>query len=125
MKPTILVIEDDQTTADLVEMILSREGYRPLIARNGLKGLEIVRSQKVDLILLDLMLPGTDGFEVLDRLRADPLTASLPVIIVSVKTQLTDKRAAAEVGADAYLSKPYDVSEMLALVDSLIGEGRA
>jgi len=123
-KPTILVIEDDSTTASLVETILNREGYRPLIAYNGPKGLEIVRSQAVDLILLDLMLPGIDGFEVLNRLRADPATAGLPVIVVSVKSQATDKLAATEVGADAYLTKPYDVSEMLSLVDSLLRRER-
>ena len=124
-KPTILIVEDDSTTASLVKTILDREGYRPLIAHNGPEGLEIVRSQTVDLIMLDLMLPGIDGFEVLNRLRADPATADLPVIVVSVKSQPTDKRAAAKVGADAYLTKPYDVSEMLTLVDALLhGEGK-
>jgi DNA-binding response OmpR family regulator len=124
MKPTILVIEDDATTMDLVEMVLSREGYRPLIAFDGLQGLEIARSQAVDLIMLDLMLPGIDGFDVLCRLRADPRTANLPVLIVTVKSQPTDKRAAAKVGADAYLTKPYDIAEMLALIDSLLSEKR-
>jgi DNA-binding response OmpR family regulator len=120
MKPTILIIEDDSTSANLIEMILEREGYQPLVAFDGLQGLEIVRSQAVDMIMLDLMLPGIDGFEVLNRLRADPRTANLPVVIVSVKSQLTDKRAAVKIGADAYLTKPYDIAEMLALVDSLL-----
>jgi len=75
-----------------------------------------------DLILLDLMLPGLDGFEVLNRLRADPQTAGMPVVIVSAKSQHDDKQMAARIGANAYLTKPYDRDELVALVRSLVGE---
>jgi len=120
MKPTVLIIEDDSTTARLLEVILDREGFHALVAHDGPKGLEIIHSQPVDLVMLDLMLPGIDGFEVLSQLRADPETANLPVIVVSVKSQATDKQNAADMGANAYLTKPYDIAEMLQLIGTLI-----
>jgi DNA-binding response OmpR family regulator len=123
MKPTILVIEDDPIAANLVNLILSRAGYKVLVAFDGLEGLQIAASESVDLVLLDLMLPGIDGFEVLTRLRADPQTAALPVVIISVKTQIADRRAAAKVGADAYLTKPYNTDDLVATVDSLLQRG--
>jgi DNA-binding response OmpR family regulator len=120
MDTTILIIEDDPIAANLLQLILGRQGYRSLIAFDGLEGLKIARSEQVDLILLDLMLPGIDGFEVLTQLRADPKTADLLVMIVSVKSQTTDRRAAAKLGADAYLTKPYTAKEIVAKVNSLL-----
>jgi DNA-binding response OmpR family regulator len=120
MESTILIVEDDPIAANLLQLILGRQGYRSLTAFDGLEGLKMARSEHIDLILLDLMLPGIDGFEVLTRLRADPRTAEIPVMIVSVKSQLTDRRTAAKVGADAYLTKPYAVEEMVAKVNSLL-----
>lgn len=75
-----------------------------------------------DLTLFDLMLPGLDGFKVLNRLRADPQTADMPVVIVSAKSQLDDKQMAARIGANAYLTKPYDGDELVTLVRSLVSE---
>jgi CheY-like chemotaxis protein len=123
MNPTILVIEDDPPAAHLLDILLGREGYQTLIALNGVEALEIVRTQPIDLILLDLMLPGLDGFEVLNRLRNDPRTATLPVAVISAKSQLSDKRAAARVGADAYLTKPYKNADLLVMVGSLLHTG--
>lgn len=123
-EPTILVIEDDPTTASLLEMTLNSEGYQVLTAPNGLWGLKMARSALPDLILLDLMLPEMDGFEVLNRLRADPQTADVPVLILSAKDQPSDRRAADKIGADAYLVKSYEKAELLDLVRSLL-EGKA
>jgi DNA-binding response OmpR family regulator len=120
MKATILVIEDDPITANLMELILTRENYEPLLASDGLEGLEMALSREVDLILLDLMLPRMDGLEVLNRLRADPRTKDLPVVVLSVRCNRSDRESAAEIGADAYLSKPYDLDEMLKTVRSLL-----
>lgn len=120
MEPTILLIEDDPIAAKLVGHQLRRAGYQVLSATNGVQGLKMIKANSPDLLLLDLMLPGLDGFEVLNRLRADPQTADMPVIIVSAKSQPADKQMAQRVGADAYLTKPYDRAELLGLLGSLL-----
>ncbi|MBU0704709.1 MAG: response regulator [Chloroflexi bacterium] len=120
MKPTILVIEDDPMTSRLVELMLVHEGYQVTIASNGLQGLEMAQTLSPDLVLLDLMLPGPDGFDVLNQLQAKPQTARVPVIVVSSKSQHTDKQTAASIGANAYLTKPYKRAELLETIRSLL-----
>lgn len=122
MKPTILLIEDDPMVARLVELAVGPKGYQTIFAPNGLQGLKMAQANPPDLILLDLMLPGQDGFEVLHQLRAEPQTANVPVIVVSSKSQLADKETAAKIGANAYLSKPYKRAELLSLIRSLLSE---
>ena len=122
MEPTILLIEDDPLSAGLVELTFSSKGYQVLTASNGLQGLNVAHTTFPDLVLLDLMLPGMDGFEVLNRLRHDPQTADVPVVILSAKPQSTDKRTADRMGADAYLNKTYEDAELLDVVRSLLEE---
>jgi 1,2-diacylglycerol 3-beta-glucosyltransferase len=121
-EPVILLIEDDLLSVSLVELVLNREGYQVLTATNGFHGLRMAQATPPDLILLDLMLPGMDGFEVLNRLRADPQTAAVPVMILSAKSQPSDKRTATRIGANAYLTKSYKRAELLALIRSLLEE---
>jgi CheY-like chemotaxis protein len=120
MAQTILLIEDDPLSARLADLVLGSEGYQVIVAQNGIQGLKVARETPPDLILLDLMLPGLDGFEVLNRLRADPQTANVRVVIVSSKSQPTDKETAAKIGADAYLTKPYRKADLLEMVRSLL-----
>ena len=120
MKPTILVIEDDPMASRLVALMLGNAGYQVVSASNGLQGLEMAQDSPPDLILLDLMLPGPDGFDVLSQLRTEPRTASVPVIVVSSKSQHTDKQTAASIGANAYLTKPYKRAELLETIRSLL-----
>ena len=122
MERTILLIEDDPLSARLVDLILKSEGHQVIIVRDGFQGLEVAQNTSLDLILLDLMLPGIDGFEVLRRLRADPETADVHVVVVSAKSQPADKERAAELGVDAYLTKPYRKVELLQVVRSLLSE---
>jgi len=125
LQAVILMIEDDPASARLMELMLQSEGYRIVIAPDGVQGLKIAQTDVPDLILLDLMLPGEDGFEVLRRLRAEPSTADLPVVVVSSKAQAIDRQVAADAGADAYLTKPYGRVELLSQIRSLLGEDSA
>ncbi|MFL7792069.1 MAG: response regulator [Anaerolineae bacterium] len=122
MERTILLIEDDPLSARLVDLILKSEGHQVIITRDGFEGLEVAKNTSLDLVLLDLMLPKMDGFEVLRQLRADPKTADVRVVIVSAKSQPADKERAAELGVNAYLTKPYRKVELLELVRSLLSE---
>ena len=120
---TILVVEDDPRSADLVELILNSKGYKTLIAEDGPQALRMVQENMPDLVILDLMLPGVDGFEVLEQIRSHPQTSDLPVVIVSARTQDNDKKNAAELGIDAYLTKPFRKAKLLKLVETLLHKG--
>jgi len=120
MKKRVLLIEDDPSAVRLVSYTLEQEGYEVLTAMNGLEGLNKVREEAPDLLVLDVMLPGLDGFEVCRRLRADEKTAGLPVLMLSAKEQEIDKTTGIKVGADDYLAKPADPSEIVARVESLL-----
>ena len=122
MEATILLVDDDPVNVRLVTLILNREGYETIVASDGSQGLKMAQDEGPDLVLLDLMLPGMDGFEVLRRLRADSRTAELPVIVVSAQAQLTDEHTALEIGANAYVTKPFRRGELLPLIRSLLEE---
>jgi len=122
MGKKILLIEDDPLSARLADLVLQSEGYEVTIASNGIKGLKIAREDPPDLVLLDLMLPGLDGFEVLNRMRAEPETTDVKVVIVSSKSQPTDKETAEKVGADDYVTKPYRKAQLLNTVRSALSE---
>lgn len=123
MRPTVLIIDDDPLIIKMVTLHLQREGYRVLSALNGLLGLKMARANSPDALLLDLMLPGIDGFEILTQLRAVPETADLPVVIMSAKSGLADIETANRIGADAYLTKPFRTGELLSILNGLM-EGR-
>jgi DNA-binding response OmpR family regulator len=114
----ILIIEDDPEAAHILELSLKREGYKVAIAMDGMQGLHAIQSQHPDLVLLDLMMPDIDGFEVCRRVRANPATAGLPIIVVSARTQDADKQMASQVGANGYLTKPYRRAELLAQIQA-------
>jgi len=120
MPSDVLIIEDDSRSIRLLELILRSQGYGVTVAHNGDKGLALMHSRRFDLLVLDLMLPGMDGFEILRQVRADPQLADVPVIITSAQAQATSKHQAAELGAAAYLTKPYRKVELLEVVESLI-----
>jgi two-component system alkaline phosphatase synthesis response regulator PhoP len=120
MGKRILVVEDDPSAIRLVSFTLEQEGYEVLTASNGLEGLRRAREDKPDLLVLDVMLPGLDGFEVCRRLRADAETAKLPVLMLSAKAQEIDKTTGLKMGADDYLAKPADPAEIVARVSNLL-----
>ena len=120
MGKRILVVEDDPGAIRLVSYTLEQEGYDVITASNGLEGLKKARDEKPDLLVLDVMLPGLDGFEFCRRLRADAETAGLSVLMLSAKAQEIDKTTGLRIGADDYLAKPADPSEILDRVSNLL-----
>ncbi len=120
MNRKILVIEDDPSTLRLIKYTLQQEGYQALTAPNGLEGLRKAKSEQPDLIILDVMLPGVDGFEICHRLRAEPQTAKLPILMVSAKARGIDKATGLKVGADDYITKPWYRPELVAKIAAML-----
>lgn len=120
MAEKILIIDDDVDTLKLVGLMLQKQGYQIIAANNGSQGLAQAETENPDLILLDVMMPEMDGFEVAKRLRANPLTVNTPILMFTAKTQLDDKVTGFEAGADDYLTKPTHPSELIAHVKALL-----
>ncbi len=120
MAEKILIVDDDLDTLRLVGLMLQRQGYNIVAATNGEQGLAKAFEEKPDLILLDVMMPDLDGYEVTRRLRKNPITATTPILMFTAKTQLDDKVTGFEVGADDYLTKPTHPSELQAHVRALL-----
>ncbi|HOO40071.1 MAG TPA: response regulator transcription factor [Syntrophales bacterium] len=120
MSRTILVADDDQDIIDLVEFNLSREGFSVLAADNGWKALETAKKKRPDVVVLDWMMPEVDGLEVCRRLKQDPDTERIPIIMLTAKSDTLDKVLGLEMGADDYLTKPFHVRELLARIRALL-----
>jgi len=120
MAKRILLIEDDPSVLRAISYMLEKEGYDVLTAMNGLVGLRKAKEENPDLLILDVMLPGIDGFEVCHRLRAESQTAHLPILMLSAKGQAADKATGLQVGADEYLTKPVERSVLLSKIEALL-----
>jgi len=117
---TILIIEDEKDLAGLVAFNLEKEGYRILLAADGVMGLEKARTNSPDLILLDLMLPGLAGTEICKALKSGEKTSRIPVIILTAKGEEIDRVVGFEVGADDYVVKPFSTRELLLRVKAVL-----
>ncbi len=118
----ILCIEDEQEMIDLIRLILSRRGFEILGANGGKEGLEMIRKNHPDLVLLDLMMPEMDGWEVYQQMKADETTKDIPVIVVTAKAQSIDKVLGLHIAkVDDYIAKPFSPQELLASVDNVLG----
>lgn len=120
MAKNILIIEDDRSAARLAQYTLQQVGYEVSLAYDGFEGLNKAIADRPDLIILDVMLPGLDGYEVCHRLRERNETAALPVLMISAKVRDEDRDIGIKVGADGYLAKPVEPSVMLEKVESLL-----
>jgi two-component system, OmpR family, phosphate regulon response regulator PhoB len=120
----VLVVEDEPDIRNLIVHHLEREGFRCRTAAAGAEALTRVRSGAPDLVVLDLMLPGMDGLEVCRRLRADPATAALPIIMLTAKADEVDRVVGLELGADDYLAKPFSTRELVARVRAVLRRAR-
>jgi pilus assembly protein CpaE len=121
MPEKILIIDDDLDTLRLVGLMLQKQGYQIVAAGSGPQGLELAAAELPDLILLDVMMPGMDGYEVARRLRSNEKTARIGILMFTAKSQLDDKVTGFEAGADDYLTKPTHPSELQAHVRALLG----
>jgi pilus assembly protein CpaE len=124
MAEKILIVDDDLDTLKLVGLILQRHGYEIIAANGGLPALQKAAAERPDIILLDLMMPDLDGYEVTRRLRADTSLAHIPIVMFTAKTMLDDKVAGFEAGADDYLTKPTHPSELIAHVKALLARSQ-
>jgi DNA-binding response OmpR family regulator len=119
-KGQILIVEDDRSLAEVLDYNLRRDGYETLVANDGQEGLRQARVKAPDLVLLDLMLPLVDGLEVCRRLRADPVTRNMLVLMLTAKTEETDEVVGFSVGTDDYVAKPFSVKVLLERIRALL-----
>jgi len=121
----VVCIEDEPEMIDLVRLILGRKGFNVIGANGGIEGLETVRRMKPDLVLLDLMMPDMDGWEVYQQIKADPALRDIPVVVVTAKAQSIDKVLGLHIAkVDDYITKPFGPQELLESVEKILGPGQ-
>jgi DNA-binding response OmpR family regulator len=117
----VLLIEDEANIAEAIRFLLTRDGWQVEVIGEGLAALDRLRGTPPDLVILDLMLPGASGLDILAALRAEPATAALPVLMLTAKGQDRDREAAERAGVSAFMAKPFANAEMRAKVRELMG----
>ena len=120
MGKTVLLIEDEQNIIEAVSFILSRDGWEVKVHANGHDAMDAVRARTPDVVILDVMLPGKSGFEILSEIRADTAFRNMPVMMLSARGQARDLEMAERAGANRYMTKPFSNAEMLDAVRALV-----
>src|SRR5438876_1338560 len=120
----VLLVEDEQDVAELIRYNLTKEGYDVVISGNGNDALRLAREHRPDVILLDIMVPQLNGWEVCRRLKKDPELAAIPVIMVTGRVEEGDKVLGFELGADDYVTKPFSPRELVARIRAVVRRGR-
>ncbi len=121
-KQSILIVDDEDDVLDLLSVVFEKEGFRTLIAADGKTALTLAYEQTPDLILLDVMMPEMDGWQVLKALRVEERTARIPVAMVSARTEGRDKIIGLQEGAVSYIEKPFSPAEIVAEVRAILGK---
>jgi DNA-binding response OmpR family regulator len=122
--PKVLVIDDDPVIVELLRVNFEIEGFEVVSAGDGREGYERARSERPDLVLSDIMMPRFDGLQLLSMLKRDPATRSLPVILLSAKAQNAEVQQGLELGADDYVTKPFDPLELIDRVNAVLAKAR-
>lgn len=122
--PRILVVDDEKNILELVRFNLEREGYQVITSLDGVRGLELARSENPDLIVLDVMLPEMNGLEVCRELHQDPATKKIPIIMLSARADELDRVLGLEMGADDYVTKPFSPRELVARIKARLRRSR-
>jgi DNA-binding response OmpR family regulator len=117
---TVLVVDDDPVIQKLLQVNFELEGYKVITASDGVEGLARARADRPDAIILDIMMPRMNGLEVARALKADASTEGIPVLLLSAKAQASDVAVGIEIGADDYITKPFDPAELLERVGELL-----
>jgi len=123
-KSTIMVVDNDPDFVDIIRARLEQREFNVLCVSSGSQALAALEKQKPDLILLDIMMPEMDGFEVLRRLKAAPETSSIPVILLSALDRYEDTLTGHEMGADHYITKPFKCADLITVIDHLLSGDR-
>jgi two-component system alkaline phosphatase synthesis response regulator PhoP len=118
----ILAVDDEPHILKLVGLSLKSGGFEVLEAADGFLAMEMARSEHPDLVLVDVMMPGIDGYEVCRRLKQDPETAEIPVVMLTAKTQVSERKAGMDAGATGYVNKPFAPKDLVAQVHGFLGE---
>ena len=116
----VLLVDDDPVILKLLQVNFEMEGYTVLTANDGVEGLEKARAERPDVVILDIMMPRMDGLEVTRELKGDDSTKEMPILLLSAKAQASDIQLGREVGADDYLTKPFDPLELLERVSEIL-----
>ncbi|HUN06981.1 MAG TPA: response regulator [Aggregatilineales bacterium] len=124
MAPTrVVCVEDEVEMIDLIRLILTREGYEVVVAKGGLQALQVIEDVHPDLVLLDLMMPDLDGWEVYQRIKANPVTKDIPVIVVTARAQSIDKVLGLHIArVDDYITKPFGPSDLLNSIKTVLAK---
>ena len=122
--PTVLVVDDDPVILRLLQVNFELEGIEVAIAVDGEEGLKMIQNDPPDLVISDIMMPKVNGLELLAALRSSPDTASMPVILLSAKAQVADVQRGLELGADDYVTKPFDPLELIDRVYKVLAKSR-
>jgi two-component system phosphate regulon response regulator PhoB len=125
MPDTVLLVEDESDVVDLLRYNLNKAGFSVLIAGDGLTGLEVARQHRPEVIVLDLMLPGIDGYSVCRALRKDPGTESLPILMLTARGEPGERVRGLELGADDYVTKPFSPRELVLRIQALLRRSRS
>ncbi len=125
MAAKILVVEDNPAFQRLLTLALTEAGYDVIVANDGAEGLQKARQHRPQLMILDIMLPGMDGYEVCRYVRSDPQIAHLPILMLTAKAGPRDEQEGFQAGADDYLTKPVNLSELMQRIQSLLFFARA
>jgi CheY-like chemotaxis protein len=120
----ILVVEDEESLLKLESILLGSRGYLVTGVKDGLAALKALSENNFDLVLLDIMMPGIDGFEVCRRIRENPQTKDIPVVMLTAKKSAADQARGLEVGADAYLTKPFKSIKIMDMIEGLLAKRR-
>jgi len=123
-KLTVLVIDDDPVILELLRVNFEIEGFEVVCARDGEEGLQRARESRPDIVISDIMMPRRDGLQLLSDLKSDPVTEHLPVILLSAKAQKSEVQHGLDLGADDYITKPFDPLELIDRLNAVMGKSR-
>ena len=120
-KKKVLIIEDEEVCAQLVDLVINKSGIEVIIAADGNEGVEKAISERPDLIFLDIMLPGMNGYDIIKRLKNDPVLAAIPIVVVSARAGEDGRRLVRDTGCQEFIPKPFKVAQIRSALERLIG----